>query len=164
MSVPDLGSPRRVHVVAAGGAAMSAVAHILAAMGHTVTGSDQVDSMALDRLRAEGLTMWTGHRADHVQGAEVVAVSTAVKPGNIELETALAAGLTVATRPDMMEAIAIGQRTLAISGTHGKTTTSAMAVLVGSGWLESIVHRGWRGEPARYRISVDRVGTVGGGG
>ena len=141
MSVPDLRLPQRVHVVAAGGAAMSAVAHILAAMGHTVTGSDQVDSAALDRLRAEGLTMWTGHCGDHVQGADVVAVSTAVKPGNIELETALAAGLTVATRPEMMEAIAIGQRTLAISGTHGKTTTTAMAALVAEavGWNPSFI-------------------------
>ncbi len=141
MSVPDLSSPLRVHVVAAGGAAMSAVAHILAAMGHTVTGSDQVDSAALDRLRAEGLTMWTGHHGDHVQGVDVVAVSTAVKPGNIELDTALAAGTTVASRPDMMEAIAIGQRTLAISGTHGKTTTSAMAALVAEavGWNPSFI-------------------------
>lgn len=141
MSVPDLSTPLRIHVVAAGGAAMSAVAHILAAMGHTVTGSDQLDSAALDRLRAEGLTMWTGHHRDHVQGVDVVAVSTAIKPGNIELDTALAAGVVVASRPDMMEAMAAGQRTLAISGTHGKTTTSAMAALVADavGWNPSFL-------------------------
>ena len=141
MSVPDLSSLRRVHVVAAGGAAMSAVAHILATMGHNVTGSDLVDSAALNRLRAEGLTMWTGHHGDHVRGADVVAVSTAVQPGNVELDAALAAGVTVASRPDMMEAIAVGQRTLAISGTHGKTTTSAMAALVAEavGWNPSFI-------------------------
>lgn len=126
--VPDLANPKRVHVVAAGGAAMSAICHILAAMGHRVSGSDQVDSDALDRLRAEGLSMTVGHRRELVHDVDLVVVSTAIKPGNVELEEALALGLPIVGRPEMMEALGQVADTLAISGTHGKTTTSAMAV------------------------------------
>ena len=139
--VPDLSVPRRVHVVAVGGAAMSAIAHILAMSGHTVSGSDQVDSPILDRLRADGCTIWVGHDAAHVAGADLVAISTAVKPGNPELDAAAAAGIPVASRPDMMDALGRMRRTLAVSGTHGKTTTSAMAalVLVDAGWDPSFI-------------------------
>jgi UDP-N-acetylmuramate--alanine ligase len=124
---PDLSSHQRVHVVAAGGAAMSAICHILTKMGHSVSGSDQVDSEALNRLRAEGLTMTVGHHSTAVHGVDLVIVSTAVKPGNAELDEAIRLNIPVAGRPDVMETLGSLTDTLAISGTHGKTTTSAMA-------------------------------------
>lgn len=141
MTVPDLSTPLRIHVMAAGGAAMSAVCHILATMGHSVTGCDQTDSAALDRLRAEGLVMASQHSVDHLDGIDLVAVSTAVKAGNAEYDAAVRAGMSIAGRPDLMEAIAVGQRTLAVSGTHGKTTTSAMSALaaVAVGWDPSFI-------------------------
>ncbi len=125
--VPDLAAPKRIHVVAAGGAAMSAICHILAKMGHHVSGSDQVDSEALNRLRAEGITLTIGHNAATVHGVDLVVVSTAVKPGNAELDEAIRRNIPVAGRPEVMEALGSLTDTLAISGTHGKTTTSAMA-------------------------------------
>ena len=139
--VPDLSVPRHVHIVAVGGAAMSAVAHILAVSGHRVTGSDLADSPILDRLRADGCAIWVGHDADHITGADLVAISTAVRPGNPELDAAVAAGIPVATRPDMMDALGRMRRTVAVSGTHGKTTTSAMTalVLVDAGWDPSFL-------------------------
>ena len=141
MMVPDLSVPQRIHVMAAGGAAMSAVCHILATMGHAVSGCDQGDSVALDRLRADGLDMAVGHDIAHLSGIDLLAVSTAVKVGNTEYDAAAQAGIPIARRPDLMQSIAVGQRTLAVSGTHGKTTTSAMAALAGvaAGWDPSFI-------------------------
>ena len=87
------------------------------------------------------MTIWTGHDARHVIDVDVVTVSTAVEPANGELDAARRAGVVVAGRPDIMEALARGQRTLAVSGTHGKTTTSAMAALVARavGWDPSFI-------------------------
>ena len=128
-------------MIAIGGAAMSAIAHILVSAGHRVTGSDAADSPILDRLRAEGCEVWVGHDPAHIVGADLVAISTAVKPGNVELDAAIAADIPVASRPDMMEVLGRLRRTVAVSGTHGKTTTSAMAALVldAAGWKPSFI-------------------------
>jgi UDP-N-acetylmuramate--alanine ligase len=129
-TVPDLAGCRRVHVIAAGGAAMSAIADILHTMGHRVTGSDQADSEAVQRLRAAGIDVHVGHDAALLEGVDLVVVSVAVPLGNPELDAALSSGVEVATRGDLMEALGRLRRTAAISGTHGKTTTSAMAAIV----------------------------------
>ncbi len=124
------GPPLHVHLIAVGGAAMSASAIILARLGHRVTGSDQADSAVLEQLRTEGISVWVGHDAKQVEGADLIAISAAIKPGNVELDAARANGQTVWSRADLMEAIGRGRRTVAISGTHGKTTTSAMTTLI----------------------------------
>ncbi len=108
---------------------MSAICHILSRMGHQVSGSDQVSSEVLIGLRRDGLVMTVGHEASAVHDKDLIVVSTAVKPGNIELDEALRLGLPVSGRPDVMEALGEITDTLAISGTHGKTTTSAMAAM-----------------------------------
>ncbi|HEY5025838.1 MAG TPA: UDP-N-acetylmuramate--L-alanine ligase [Acidimicrobiales bacterium] len=126
----DLSRPRRVHVVGAGGAGMSAIASVLAAMGHVVTGSDLKNSTALERLAASGVKVFVGHDADHVAGAEVVAVSTAIPEANPELQEARRRGLTVVSRADALAAIAACRRCIAVSGTHGKTTTTSMLALI----------------------------------
>ena len=86
--IPDLDRVGRVHVVAIGGAAMSALAHILLAEGHPVSGSDQADSGLLDALRAAGAAVSVGHDAANVLGADLVAISSAVRPGNVESASA----------------------------------------------------------------------------
>jgi UDP-N-acetylmuramate--alanine ligase len=126
----DLSRPRRIHVVGVGGAGMSAIAAVLAAMGHTVSGSDLKESGALTRLRALGVDVAVGHRAEHVADVDLVAVSTAVPPTNPEVVAADHAGIAVVRRAEVLAAIAATRRCIAVSGTHGKTTTSSMLALV----------------------------------
>jgi len=120
----------RVHIVGAGGAGMNAMAIALAEMGHEVTGSDQQASAALRRLDAMGARTFVGHDAANVGGAEVVAFSAAVGAGNVELEEARRRGLPVLSRADLLAAICGIRRTVAVSGSHGKTTTTAMLAAV----------------------------------
>ncbi len=126
----DLSRPRRIHLVGVGGAGMSAYASVLAAMGHQVTGSDLKASPAVDRLRAAGVDVRIGHSAEHVAGSEVVAVSTAVPETNPEVVEARRLGLAVVSRADLLAAICARRRVAAVSGTHGKTTTTSMLALV----------------------------------
>jgi UDP-N-acetylmuramate--alanine ligase len=139
--VPNLSVPGRAHVVAAGGAAMSAICHIMATLGWTVTGSDQVDSEALNRLRTDGIVVTVGHDAQLVIQADLVVVSTAIGADNVELVEAKRLGIPVAGRPEMMEALGELRQVVAISGTHGKTTTSAMAAMCAQhlGWQPSFI-------------------------
>ena len=126
----DLGRPISIHLVGIGGAGMSAIAVILLEMGHDVSGSDLKDSPALDRLRALGATITIGHHPDHVAGALLVAISSAIGATNPEVHAAHAAGVPVVSRADLLAAIAALRRTVAISGTHGKTTTTSMLALI----------------------------------
>jgi len=109
---------------------MSAIASVLAAMGHVVTGSDLKSSAALERLGASGVKVYVGHDGAHVAGAEVVAVSTAIPEANPEVAEARRRGLAVISRAQALAAIAACRRTVAVSGTHGKTTTTSMLALI----------------------------------
>jgi UDP-N-acetylmuramate--alanine ligase len=115
-----------VHVVAIGGAGMSAIATVLAARGHRVSGSDQRDGAALDRLRRLGVQVHLGHDASNVGDAELVVASTAVDDRNDEVAEARRRGIPVLRRIDLLPALAVDQPFLSVSGTHGKTTTSSM--------------------------------------
>ena len=126
----DLTQPVSVHVVGVGGAGMGAIASVLAAMGHRVSGSDLKESAPLERLRAQGVTVHVGHDAAHVGEVDAVAVSTAMPPNNPEVRAAQQRGIPVLRRAEILTAIAATRRTLAVSGTHGKTTTSSMLALV----------------------------------
>ncbi|MDQ4097102.1 MAG: UDP-N-acetylmuramate--L-alanine ligase, partial [Actinomycetota bacterium] len=126
----DLARPRRIHVVGVGGAGMSAIAEVLAAMGHRVSGSDLHDSAVLRRLQGRGVTTSVGHHRSHVDGAEAVAVSTAIAADNEEVKAARAAGIPLLRRADALAAICARRRTIAVAGTHGKTTTSAMLATI----------------------------------
>ncbi len=130
-SVVDLDVPRTIHVVGVGGAGMSAIAGVLAAMGHTVTGSDLKASSGLERLRAEGVSVFVGHDAANIpSGTDYVAISTAVPDSNPEVRAARDLGIPVLSRSDMLAAIAALRPAVAVAGTHGKTTTSSMLALV----------------------------------
>ncbi|HLI42938.1 MAG TPA: UDP-N-acetylmuramate--L-alanine ligase [Acidimicrobiales bacterium] len=126
----DLSGRRRVHVVGAGGAGMSAIALVLSRMGHEVTGSDLKSSRALERLAAAGLDVRVGHDAALVEGAELVAISTAIGSANVELQRARELGVPVLSRADLLAAIAGLRRSVAVAGTHGKTTTTSMLALI----------------------------------
>ena len=126
----DLSRPTKVHIVGVGGAGMSAIATVLAAMGHTVSGSDLKDSAGLERLRAQGVRVAVGHDEHNVGDAELVAISTAIPDRNPEVVAARERGIPVVRRAQILAAIASTRRCLAVSGTHGKTTTSSMLALV----------------------------------
>lgn len=127
----DLARPARLHVVGIGGAGMSAIATVLARMGHTVSGSDLKGGPHLERLRALGVAVHVGHDASNVPpGVDAVTVSTAVPESNPEVQAARARGVPVLRRADALAAIAATRRTIAVAGTHGKTTTSSMLAVV----------------------------------
>ncbi|MDH4169128.1 MAG: UDP-N-acetylmuramate--L-alanine ligase [Acidimicrobiia bacterium] len=125
----DLTRPTRIHVVGVGGAGMSAIAAVLVAMGHQVTGSDLKAGPGLDRLRVSGVEVAVGHDRSHLGDAELVAISTAIPPTNPEVLAAEEAGIPVLRRAAVLAAIASTRRTIAVAGTHGKTTTSSMLAL-----------------------------------
>ena len=129
-TVVDLTPSRAIHIVGVGGAGMSAIASVLASMGHRVSGSDLKSSKALDRLVDQGVRVAVGHRADQLADAEVVAVSTAIGADNPEVVAARAQGLPVLRRSEVLSAITRLRRTISVAGTHGKTTTSSMLAVV----------------------------------
>ena len=137
----DLRQPRRIHLVGVAGAGMSPVAEVLAAMGHAVSGSDLHPSAILDRLRGLGVAVHVGHDPRHVEGVDVVVISTAVPAANVEVVAAREASIPVLHRSAMLAAICRLRRTAAIAGTHGKTTTSALlaVALEGAGLEPSFV-------------------------
>ena len=109
---------------------MSAIAEVLAAMGHEVTGSDLKASAGLDRLEAVGITVTVGHAGTNLGRAEILTRSTAVPDRNPECRAALEAGIPVLSRADVLTAICGQRNTIAVAGTHGKTTTASMLALV----------------------------------
>jgi UDP-N-acetylmuramate--alanine ligase len=126
----DLSITRKIHCVGIGGAGMSAIALVLAAMGHEVCGSDLRDSIVLERLRAAGIRAEVGHSPVHIGDADAVSISTAVRDSNPEVVEAHRLGVAVHSRADTLAAIAARRRTIAVAGTHGKTTTSSMLALI----------------------------------
>ncbi|HTT29937.1 MAG TPA: UDP-N-acetylmuramate--L-alanine ligase [Solirubrobacteraceae bacterium] len=118
-------SARRLHFVGIGGAGMSGLAIIARALGATVTGSDRAESSYTARLREHGIEPLLGHRAENVPAGAEVVYSTAVPPDNPER---LAASAGELHRADLLAQIAAVKRCLAVTGTHGKTTTAAMIV------------------------------------
>ncbi|MEA3055016.1 MAG: UDP-N-acetylmuramate--alanine ligase [Actinomycetota bacterium] len=129
MPALDLSTSQRIHVIAAGGKAMNAIVRILRAMGHDVSGCDTAASKVTASLEALGVDVRLGHDASHVTDVDVVVRSTAVRDDNVEVVAARAAGTPVLSRAEAMSAICAGRRTVGVSGTHGKTTTTAMLAL-----------------------------------
>jgi UDP-N-acetylmuramate--alanine ligase len=119
---------RRLHFIGVGGAGMSGVALVCAELGATVTGSDRADSSYMERLRAAGLDPAVGHDAANLpEGAEVV-VSTAIGEDNPELALARQRGIEPIHRGALLAELCAEKRLIAVAGTHGKTTTTAMIV------------------------------------
>jgi UDP-N-acetylmuramate--alanine ligase len=118
----------RVHLVGAGGAGMSAIAKVLAGMGHEVSGSDQRGGSTLDRLEDFGIATFAGHHPEIARTADLVVASSAVPEHDPELAAAGEAGVPVWRRPDLLAALTAGTTTIGATGTHGKTTTTALLI------------------------------------
>lgn len=118
----------RIHIIGAGGSGMSALAKILVARGHKVTGSDLRRGSSLDSLADIGVEVLTGHHPDVAVKAELVVASSAVPEYDEELVAAREAGIPTWRRPELLSALTNGETTIGASGTHGKTTTTALMV------------------------------------
>jgi UDP-N-acetylmuramate--alanine ligase len=121
---------RSLHFIGIGGAGMSGLALVAHALGARVTGSDRADSPYCARLRAAGIEPVIGHDATNLPAGAEVVVSTAIAEDNVELSAARAAAAPVLHRGDLLGELTRLKRTIAVSGTHGKTTTAAMAAHV----------------------------------
>src|ERR1051325_10924801 len=120
------GKPRNLHFIGIGGAGMSGVAKLCLALGHRVTGSDLAINEEVQRLRRRGVLVEEGHRKENLRSADLVIHSSAIKRDNPEMTEAERLNLFIVRRAQALAAL-MGRKTgIAISGTHGKTTTSAM--------------------------------------
>ena len=132
-----------IHFVGIGGIGMSGIAEVLCNLGYTVQGSDASESGNVARLREKGIKVSVGHKAENVDGADVVVVSTAIKRDNPELMAARAQRIPVVRRAEMLAELMRLKSCVAIAGTHGKTTTTSMvAALLDAGDLDPTVING----------------------
>ena len=121
---------RHIHFVGIGGAGMSGIAEVLANQGYTITGSDLAASPTLERLRELGITVHVGHAAEHVNAADAVFTSTAVRDDNPEVVEARRKRIPVVPRALMLAELMRLKQGIAIAGTHGKTTTTGLVASV----------------------------------
>ena len=132
-----------IHFVGIGGMGMSGIAEVLMTLGYPVQGSDAKASKITDRLVGLGATVFEGQRAENLGDAAVVVVSSAIKPGNPELEEARRRKLPVVRRAEMLAELMRLKSNIAIAGTHGKTTTTTMvATLLDKGGFDPTVING----------------------
>jgi UDP-N-acetylmuramate--alanine ligase len=124
-----------VHMVGIGGVGMAGIASVLLNLGYNVTGSDIKDGVTTQALAAQGATIFIGHVAENVEGADVVVVSTAVAADNPEVKTAHDRLVPVVRRAEMLAELMRFRYGIAVAGTHGKTTTTSLvaALLAGGG-------------------------------
>jgi UDP-N-acetylmuramate--alanine ligase len=121
---------RRIHFVGIGGAGMSGIAEVLANLGYQVTGSDLVANAATRRLESLGVNVFLEHKAQHINGADAVVVSSAVQADNPEVVAARESHIPVVPRALMLAELMRLKRGVAIAGTHGKTTTTSLVASV----------------------------------
>ncbi|ANT60948.1 UDP-N-acetylmuramate--L-alanine ligase [Salipiger sp. CCB-MM3] len=132
-----------IHFVGIGGIGMSGIAEVLLNHGYAVQGSDLKCSKITERLVNLGAVIFEGQRAENLENAEVVVISSAIKPGNPELDEARRRGLPVVRRAEMLAELMRLKSNIAVAGTHGKTTTTTMvATLLDAGGLDPTVING----------------------
>lgn len=137
---PGLGP---LHFIGIGGIGMSGIAEILLGAGFRVQGSDAKASAITDRLASLGAVIHVGHAAANIGEAAVIVASTAIKPSNPEMAEAVARGLPVVRRAEMLAELMRLRRTISVAGTHGKTTTTTMmAAMLDSGGFDPTVING----------------------
>jgi len=126
LGVPEMRRVRRIHFVGIGGSGMCGIAEVLLNQGYGVSGSDLAASGATQRLQQLGAEVTIGHRAQNVNGCDVVVVSSAVAESNLELEAAHAHRIPVVPRAEMLGELMRYRFGIAVAGTHGKTTTTSL--------------------------------------
>ncbi len=115
-----------IHLIGIGGTGLSAIARVLLESGYTVSGSDMLDSPLAQNVREAGAEVFVGHAAENITGADLVVRSSAIPDENIEVQQALQNGVPVLKRADFLDQLMAGRQGIAVAGTHGKTTSSAM--------------------------------------
>ena len=136
---------QRIHFVGIGGIGMSGIAEVLLNLGYKISGSDLKRSSVTDRLQRLGATIFEGHSAENVSGAEVVVASSAIQAGNPEVEEARRLHVPVIQRAEMLAELMRLKYGIAIAGMHGKTTTTSMiAAVLAAGGLDPTVVVGGR--------------------
>ncbi len=136
----DIGT---IHFVGIGGIGMSGIAEVMHQLGYKVQGSDAADGYVVEKLRKEGIPVTIGHSADNLGDAAVVVCSTAIKESNPEIQAAAERRLPRVRRAEMLAELMRMQKTIAVAGTHGKTTTTSMiAALLDGGGLDPTVING----------------------
>lgn len=136
----DIGT---VHFVGIGGIGMSGIAEVMHNLGYQVQGSDIADSYVIDGLRKRGIKVMIGHSADNLGDAAVVVTSTAVKAGNPERDAALERRIPLVRRAEMLAELMRLKNTVAVAGTHGKTTTTSLiAAMLDHGGIDPTVING----------------------
>jgi len=132
-----------IHFVGIGGIGMSGIAEVMHQLGYQVQGSDASDSYVVEKLRKEGIPVSIGHSGDNLGDAAVIVCSTAIKENNPEIQAAAERRLPRVRRAEMLAELMRMQKTVAVAGTHGKTTTTSMvAALLDSGGLDPTVING----------------------
>ena len=121
---------KHIHLVGIGGTGMSGIAEVLLNLGYKVSGSDLQENEATRRLARLGATISIGHHAANVEGADVVVISSAIKPGNVEVEEAKRLKIPVIPRAEMLAELMRLKLGIAVAGSHGKTTTTSMIAQV----------------------------------
>jgi len=136
----DIGT---IHFVGIGGIGMSGIAEVMHQLGYAVQGSDVAEGYVVDGLRKAGIPVRIGHSADNLGDAAVIVVSTAISRGNPEVEAAAQMRLPIVKRSEMLAELMRMQKTIAIAGTHGKTTTTSMiAAMLDAGGIDPTVING----------------------
>ena len=136
----DIGT---IHFIGIGGIGMSGIAEVMHNLGYSVQGSDVAEGYVIEGLRKRGIRVMIGHDAANVEGAAVVVTSTAIKPGNPERDHALEHRIPVVRRAEMLAELMRLKSTVAVAGTHGKTTTTSMvAALLDAGGIDPTVING----------------------
>jgi UDP-N-acetylmuramate--alanine ligase len=136
----DIGT---IHFVGIGGIGMSGIAEVMHNLGYAVQGSDIAEGPSVERLRKRGMVVHIGHKAENVDGVAVVVTSTAVRRTNPEVAAALEARVPVVRRAEMLAELMRLKSTVAVAGTHGKTTTTSMiATLLDAGGIDPTVING----------------------
>ena len=136
----DIGT---IHFVGIGGIGMSGIAEVMHKLGYRVQGSDAADSYVVEKLRKSGIPVTIGHSPENIGDAAVVVCSSAIKDGNPEVEAAAERRLPRVKRAEMLAELMRMQKTVAVAGTHGKTTTTSMiAALLDGGGLDPTVING----------------------
>jgi len=132
-----------IHFVGIGGIGMSGIAEVMNNLGYAVQGSDVAEGYVVEGLRAKGIAVAIGHKAENLGEAAVVVTSTAIKRGNPEVEAALERRIPVVRRAEMLAELMRLKSTVAVAGTHGKTTTTSMvAALLDAGGVDPTVING----------------------
>ena len=117
---------QRIHFVGIGGSGMSGIAEVLTGLNYQVSGSDIAENSSIDRLRGLGISVAIGHKASHVEGADVLVVSSAINQSNPEVKAARELRIPIVPRAEMLAELMRYRFSVAVAGTHGKTTTTSL--------------------------------------